>query len=428
MKKSILNFNVPLIILIILVIMVNIFSVIAIAGENYEEYELDEKNLVKKLMEQNREFYGKYIDGQDKYQIQILYTAIDRNDEEKTKFTSHYYNVDPEKYFYPASSVKLSSCLLALEKLNNLGIEGVNKYTDLMIKKGRSSQSEDTKDWTTESRLPSIASYIRKILVVSDNNSFDRLYEFLGQKYYNETLWQKGYDNALVIHRLGNAVGYEENRYTNPIYFYKDGKLILNQEMQYNNEAYLNRNLKNLQIGKGYYSGGKLISSPKNFSKSNYMSVECLQNLLLAVFFPEDIDENKRFNLESDDYLFLKEYLSTLPSKCDAPKYEYKDSYVKYFMYGDTDEKIPENIKIYNKIGCAYGFLIDNAYIVDEEKGVDFLLTAVIYCNNNDILNDGKYNYYDEGMPFLANLGRTIYNYEVNQRCVDNSIKKNNYS
>ncbi len=425
MKKSILNFNVSL---IILAIMFNIFSTIAMAGENYEEYGVDEENLIKDLMEENSEFYGKYIDGQDKYQIQILYTRIDRNDEENTKFTSHYYNVDSEKYFYPASSVKLSSCLLALEKLNNLGIEGVDKYTDLIVGKGRQSQKEDSKDWATESRLPNIASYIKKILVVSDNNSFDRLYEFLGQKYYNETLWQKGYNDALIIHRLGNPVGYEENRYTNPISFYKDGQLILNQEIQYNDEAYLNKDLKNLEIGKGYYSGGRLISSPKNFSKSNYMSIECLQSLLLAIFFPEDIEENKRFNLTVDDYSFLKEYLCTLPSECSEPKYDFKDSYVKYFMYGDTNEKIPENIKIYNKIGCAYGFLIDNAYIVDEEKNIDFLLTSVIYCNNNNILNDGKYNYYDEGMPFLSNLGRTIYNYEVNQSCVDKNRKVINYS
>jgi hypothetical protein len=105
-----------------------------------------------------------------------------------------------------------------------------------------------------------------------------------------------------------------------------------------------------------------------------------------------------------------------LPKQCDSPKYNYKDSHVKYFIFGDSSKPIPENIKIYNKIGCAYGYLIDNAYIVDNEKGIEFMLTSVIYTNENDILNDGKYEYYKIGMPFLANLGREIYSFEERGR------------
>jgi hypothetical protein len=63
----------------------------------------------------------------------------------------------------------------------------------------------------------------------------------------------------------------------------------------------------------------------------------------------------------------------------------------------------------------AYGYLNDVAYIVDFEKNVEFMLSAVIHVNKNQIYNDGIYEYDQIGLPFLANLGRVIYNYELNR-------------
>ena len=64
-------------------------------------------------------------------------------------------------------------------------------------------------------------------------------------------------------------------------------------------------------------------------------------------------------------------------------------------------------------MGQAYGYLSDNAYIVDLDRGVEFLLTAVISVNENRIFNDDEYEYDEIGVPFLANLGRVVYDYEL---------------
>ena len=45
---------------------------------------------------------------------------------------------------------------------------------------------------------PTIAHYIKKILLVSDNDAFNRLYEFLGQQYINTTLHQMGYTEVQI--------------------------------------------------------------------------------------------------------------------------------------------------------------------------------------------------------------------------------------
>ena len=85
-------------------------------------------------------------------------------------------------------------------------------------------------------------------------------------------------------------------------------------------------------------------------------------------------------------------------------------------MFGNTKEAMPKNIRIFNKVGDAYGFLLDNAYIVDFANGVEFMLTTVIYCNEDGIFNDDKYDYDTVGFPFMANLGDVIYNYEINRK------------
>ena len=85
-------------------------------------------------------------------------------------------------------------------------------------------------------------------------------------------------------------------------------------------------------------------------------------------------------------------------------------------MFGNTRENIPDGIRIFSKSGEAYGYLIDNAYIVDFNKKIEFLLTAVIQVNENQIYNDDNYEYEEIGIPFLANLGKVIYQFEINRK------------
>lgn len=53
---------------------------------------------------------------------------------------------------------------------------------------------------------------------------------------------------------------------------------------------------------------------------------------------------------------------------------DYNDSYAKYFMFGDSKEPLPDDIKIYNKVGNAYGYMIDCAYIENTSKNIGFSL------------------------------------------------------
>ena len=63
-------------------------------------------------------------------------------------------------------------------------------------------------------------------------------------------------------------------------------------------------------------------------------------------------------------------------------------------------------IKIFNKIGFAYGHVIESAFIKTRKSS--FILSAIIKVNNNRIYNDNIYEYESIGFPFFAELGREI--------------------
>jgi len=82
-------------------------------------------------------------------------------------------------------------------------------------------------------------------------------------------------------------------------------------------------------------------------------------------------------------------------------------------LIGDNKNEIPDHIRIFNKVGYAYGTLTDCAFIVDLKYDITFFLTATIQVNENQIFNDGIYEYDQIEIAFLASVGRKIYDFEL---------------
>ena len=351
------------------------------------------------------------------HRVQIIYTEIDRRKNGKPEFTDHYFNVSDSSYFYPASTVKLPVAILALQKLNELKIAGLDKNTTMISEADYSGQSEVYNDPSSPDGRPTIEHYIKKILLVSDNDAFNRLYEFLGQEYINNTLHKMGYNEVQIVHRLDISLTEDENRHTNPVRFFDtSGRLVYQKPLETSSLIYATRNTR---MGVGFYRGGELVNEPFDFSKKNRMSLTTLHSIVRSVMFPEMVAKRQRFKLTKDDYDLLRKYMSMTPLESKYPFYDrenYWDTYVKYLMYG-TEKDISKNgIRAFNKVGKAYGFLIDATYIADFDNNVEFMLSAVIHCNSDGIFNDDKYDYDDVGLPFMKQLGEVIYDHELKRK------------
>jgi hypothetical protein len=238
------------------------------------------------------------------------------------------------------------------------------------------------------------------------------LYEFTGQQYLNETLWQKGFKNVRITRRFV-PMSAEENRHTNPIRFIKNGETVFAQPPIASNVSF--DFSKKITVGKAHYNWqDSLINQPFDFTTHNNLPLEDLQKMLQTVLFPKSVKKSDRFHLSASDYELLYRYMSLLPLQSIYPNYdttEFFDAYAKFFY--KTDKKLPEHINIFNKPGWSYGFLTDAAYVADTKNNIEYMLSAVIYVNADGILNDNKYEYDEIGYPFFKEVNNIIYQHEL---------------
>jgi len=375
-------------------------------------------SLLVALMKQNPNNYASLLADPAQYRIQILYTQINRDKNNIPHFKEYSYRLNPNEYFYPASTVKFPLSVLALEKLNDLKIIGLNKASTAIYDSVTARQETIYNNPYAIDGRQTIEQAIKEVLVVSDNNAANRLYEFLGQEYIHSQLANKGYPEVYIRNRLELGRTPVENRQTQSVQFYDvNNKLIYTQPAQ-NNTSKLP--YYNVLIGNGYLNGqDSLINAPLNFSEKNRISLSDLHHIMQSVIFPDQMPKKQRFNLSNEDRNFLLQWMHTTPTESSYPTYdssEYYPAYAKFIMLGSEKGPIPSNIKIFSKAGDAYGFLLDNTYIIDTDAKVEFMLSAVIYVNADGILNDNTYDYRTIGLPFMKNLGNTIYNYELSRK------------
>jgi hypothetical protein len=380
--------------------------------------ERDSKMLKKLLKKEASPFLLRILKKRNIYHYQFIYTQINRNAENEPEFRNFYLGVDSTDYFNPASMVKLPVSLIALEKLNSLSEYGINESTAMLTDSGFSGQTVVNKDTTAASRLPSVGHYIKKIFIVSDNDAYNRLYEFVGQEMLNTRLKEMGYTGSRITRRFVPMTD-EENRHTNPIRFIDSlGRSIYQQSAAYYTGTF--DFSRQLLVGNAYYNRqDSLIHAPMDFTRHNSMPLLTLQQMLQAVIFPSSVVAEKRFRINSNQRQMLLTYTSELPSESNYPKFdgnEFFDSYSKFFWFRDGKKGVPGYIRSYNKTGWSYGYLIDVAYITDIKNNVEFMLSGVIYVNSDGILNDDKYDYESVGWPFFRELGEIIYRYELNRK------------
>lgn len=352
-----------------------------------------------------------------KYRCQIIYTQINRDKNNRPRFINYYFNYDPQVYFNPASTVKMPLAFLALEKLKNLAKKGVQRNTPLLIDSSQEWQKAAYKDPTDAKGLPSIEHYIKKAFLVSDNDAYNRLYQFLGQQNINISLHNKGYSDVRITRQF-MGLNPEQNRHTNQVRFInQEGYNIYTQPAAYNTHSFnFSRDIK---LGNGYLDNkDSLINKPFDFTMHNSLPLENLQQMLQSVLFPKSVSKKQRFNIRHEDQRFLLQYLSQFPSETNYPKYDtskYYDTYVKFF-FKDSSHKMPGGIRVFNKVGWAYGFMTDVSYVADFTNNIEFMLSATLYVNSDEILNDNKYEYESIGYPFFYNLGQTVYQFELKRK------------
>ncbi|HWY98023.1 MAG TPA: serine hydrolase [Bacteroidia bacterium] len=361
--------------------------------------------------------YHNVFEHTSRYHFQVIYTQINRDSNNVAHLKKHYLYPPTTNYYYPASLVKLPLVALALEKIDSLNkIYGITKDTRLKIDSAYKCETTELYDSTSATNYPSIAQYIKRMLLVSDNYAYNRLYEFLTPKYINRRLHELGYKDAIINQRFNPNCDSTANRYTNPFTFLADDGAVMYKQAGDSNMGNINNVALHTVIGKGFMDDKNVKMKPaRDFRRNNYMPFKNENDILLSIIFPHDFPPAHRFRLSKEDYEFLYTYMGMLPKESEHPHYDrvnYPDNLKKYIYFGTSDTINSTSVRSLNIVGRAYGFLADCTYMIDTVTHAEFCLSVLMYLNEKNVLNTGKYEYIDIGLPFMTDLGQAIMEYE----------------
>ena len=370
---------------------------------------------LEKVLRSSSEALAAVLDHAEEHRVQILLGEVVHGPDGRVRLERSTLG-DLSQYFYPASSIKLAAPPVALLQLNrwnrehgtSFGLE--TQLTFLPLFEDEERESEDPSH--LDGGLITVGHEIRKLHLVSDNQAFNRLFELVGYEALNKELHAAGFRTARVLHRLAESRGIEGNRRSPSILM----RSRLGEERtipERSSELELdNQGVAGVSVGRAFLGRDGLIDGPHSFVHKNRIHLQDLQDLLVEVVRPEVETGKPGFpDLGLAQLEFLREALSQLPRESKDPAYDperYPDEYVKLFPPGVQRVLPPERVRVWNKIGRAYGFTTENAYIEDLATGRGFFVSAVLYTNPNGVLNDGAYAYESIADPYFADLGAAL--------------------
>tara|TARA_B100000242_G_C43016356_1_gene472604 strand:+ start:61 stop:1212 length:1152 start_codon:yes stop_codon:yes gene_type:complete len=344
------------------------------------------------------------IKDKEDYEIQVMLTKVNHNNT-KIDFQNYQYQHDENQYFYPASTIKLPIVVLTLKKINELRSKG----SDITLKSKIILNNVDNySNFKLQDSITSFQNLIADIFLVSDNSASNILIDFIGYNYFNDEMQNAGFDRTYLNHKFNpdpyvNSTWQISDLDNNMISSINDNQKIIKADDKTNG----------LDKGERRYFNGEILDESLNFSEKNRFSITDMHNLIKYIFYPEIFDKANTFNLNVEDYDFIRYWMSRFTYEDIGEKFigdeKFFETYNKFFIHGDEQSVSNEQIRVYNKIGQAYGTSIDNGLIKNYQNNVEFILTSTIYTNKNKVINDNLYEYDDIAEPFLAKLSRAIY-------------------
>ena len=344
------------------------------------------------------------IKDKEDYEIQVMLTKVNHNNT-KIDFQNYQYQHDENQYFYPASTIKLPIVVLTLKKINELRSKG----SDITLKSKIILNNVDNySNFKLKDSITAFQNLIADIFLVSDNSASNILIDFIGYNYFNDEMQNAGFDRTYLNHKFNpdpyvNSTWQISDLDNNIISSINDNQKIIKADDKING----------LDKGERRYFNGEILDESLNFSEKNRFSITDMHNLIKYIFYPEIFDKANTFNLNVEDYDFIRYWMSRFTYEDIGEKFigdeKFFETYNKFFIHGDEQSVSNEQIRVYNKIGQAYGTSIDNGLIKNYQNNVEFILTSTIYTNKNKVINDNLYEYDDIAEPFLAKLSRAIY-------------------
>ena len=344
-------------------------------------------------------------------EVQIALTRIEREADGSARFATATFGVQRQRWFPAASVVKLPIALLLAELLEAANL-GFNARTVL-------ANPPRSGNWDpAEPLVEPVWQTLWRLLVVSENVPFNRLYDVLGPDRMQARLAELGFDDVRLISRLGSpdarlnrqtVASRIEAPETGP-----GGELAWVPRWTSDARRAASRRFPfgtALKAADWRDERGRIENGPRDFSTANFLPLEDAHAMLLRLAFPEVARRSQRWALSATTRLSLLRITGLFPRESPllatgthAPA-AFGDGYAKFFVVGDRDAA-PRGVRSFGKTGEAFGHQGETALLTDADGQCEVLLSANVYANADGVLNDDRYEYDTVSRPFLAALGR----------------------
>ncbi len=370
------------------------------------------------LMRPSSDEVAQVLKRPERHRLQVLVSEVVSASGGQARLVRYRYRVDAE-YVYPASAIKLCAAVAALQVIQDLELRhkcsGIIDWRMAIepLGSGDVVQEHDASNLCTG--CITVGHEIRKLALVSDNSAFNRLYDLVGHDELNTRMHELGLASVVINHRLSETRRIADQRVTAEVRLSSpDGQCII-IPARAGTGTYTNAGRQGLLVGNGFKRGDELIGEPMDFTGRNGITLVDLQDLLVKVARPDIELGTPGLSLSDKHRDWLLRAMTEYPRESRNPVYpaaEYPDDFCKFLLPGVRrvlPSAVPgERVEITGKIGQAYGFTIENSYLMNPANGRSVFVTAALYTNADEILNDDTYEYATVAEPFLADLGEMV--------------------
>ncbi len=314
------------------------------------------------------------------------------------------------EYTYPASAIKVVGAIAALREAQNH--DGWSLDTPVRIPEFTRPNHEDrfVVSPQTETTLDEL---LEKTLVVSSNSAFNALYDIAGRQQQNALMHAAGLDSVRMWHRLSQTTAPQDAHAWAPaIEIMADEGWVRVRPVRGPNPAPQPTYLSGTTLGVGYVDAvtKSRVDAPMDFAIKNAISMEDLMATTVAIARPDLFGAEHPFGLSAANLEALRVFMTQRPDGASEAETLQREARFKPFSPGVLRAFGGDRgrFRYVNKAGRAYGFHLDSAYIEDVKTGRAFFLTATLWPNENQILNDNAYEYDDVSYPALQALGEVF--------------------
>jgi hypothetical protein len=349
----------------------------------------------------------------DSRRVQVLLANESLDAKGRPVLVRRGFRVDAE-YFYPGNAIELLAAVAALEDVNDRHEEDarISETTPLAFHPLFAGQAIEDRDVThVADGTITLRHEIRKLFLAADDAAANRLYEYVGQDALAQFLSRAGLTSARIVHRLSEPRSEDEDRRTPRVdfTFSKTDRATIPARVGKKRITDLRTN--GIRVGTAYVDGTRVIDEPMSFARRNAIQLVELQDALAKLANPRLVLDGAAYGITEAQRDFLLNSAAEYPGESHDPRYpksEYPDAWGKFLLPGLERVAPRSSWRIVNKVGRAYGFSVENAWVVHRPSGRALFVSAAIYTNANGVLNDGKYEYEEAADPFLAALGEIV--------------------